>query len=414
MINIIANHAKGKVLKKDALLISAKAKEAKAINKNVIDSTLGTFYYEDGLFSCHNTVKEIMNNLKDNEKYSYSPSKGTEAFEKATISWMFQEFENEIKDKMFIKAIPTPGGTGALSNAVNNSTEPGETVLIPVPCWGPYVGICESRARKVEKFSLFNNDAFNFDDLKIKADNIVSKQNKLVLIINDPCNNPSGYTMSKEELEKLIALLNSYKDVPVVLIYDCAYIDMSSDGFTGSREKLTAFNSANDNVMILIAMSYSKSFFVYGQRLGAQVILSKNEEQVIEFYNAANFFARNTWSNCNKAGISLVEKIGNNEEYKALVKKEIEKVVNVLDLRAKLFIDEAKEVGLKHYPFNSGFFLTIPCKEVDLILDKLVEEELIYLIPVQNGLRVAICSLPLKDIKGLAGKIKKVIDKYDN
>lgn len=412
-MNIIANHAKGKALKKDALLISAQAKEAKAKNDKVIDSTLGSFYYEDGSFSCHETVKKIMDNLKDTEKYSYSASKGTAAFENATINWLFQNHEKTFRDSMSIKAIPTPGGTGALSNGVNNATEYGETVLIPVPSWGPYVGICESRGRKVEKFSLFKDAAFNFEDLKDKADNIIEKQNKLVVIINDPCNNPSGYTMSKDELNQLIDLLNSYKDVPVVLIYDCAYIDMSNDGFDGSREKLTAFLNANENVMILVAMSYSKSFFVYGQRLGAQVIVSKNANEVMEFYNAANFFARNTWSNCNKAGVSLVEKIGSSQENIDAVKNEINKVVNILDERAKLFISEAKEIGLKYYPFNSGFFVTLPCNNTDLVLDKLVEEENIFLIPVQKGIRVAICSNTMDELKGLAKRIKKVIDKYD-
>lgn len=413
-MNIIASHAKGKELKKDALLISAKAKEAKAKDSSVIDSTLGSFYYEDGSFSCHKTVRDIMDNLKDTEKYSYSPSKGTNAFENATISWMFQDFEEEFRKEMAIKAIPTPGGTGALSNAVSNATEYGETVLIPIPCWGPYVGLCESRGRKVEKFSLFKDDKFNFEDLKAKAEKIIEKQNKLVVIINDPCNNPSGYTMSKDEINQLIELFNSYKDVPVVFIYDCAYIDMSSDGFYGSREKLTPFTKANENVMILIAMSYSKSFFVYGQRLGAQVILSKNKEEVLEFYNAANFFARNTWSNCNKSGISLVEKIGGNLENQKAVKEEIKNVVQLLKKRADVFVNEAKEIGLKHFPFSSGFFITIPCKNVDLVLDKLVEDEKLFLIPVQTGVRVAICSLPLEGVYGVAAKIKRVIDKYDN
>jgi len=47
-----------------------------------------------------------------------------------------------------------------------------------------------------------------------------------------------------------------------------------------------------------------------------------------------------------------------------------------------------------------------------LILQKLVEEEKIYLLPVDNAVRVALCSLPLSDIKGLAKKIKRVIQKY--
>lgn len=412
MVNIIASHAKGKALKKDALQISANAKAAKALNSKVVDSTLGTFYYEDGSFKCHKTINNILSNLDDKEKYAYSTSKGTKEFQEGAINWLFKDYRGIVEEKLSIAAIPTPGGTGAIVASVLNSTNEGETVLIPTPCWGPYVGICESHGRKVEKFNLFKDDKFGFENLKEKSEELIKKQGKLVVMINDPCNNPSGYTMTEEELNELISYFNSLQSVPVVLIYDCAYIDMSIDGINGSRKKLSVFKNAEDNVMILVAMSFSKSFFVYGQRLGAQVILSKNSEEVEEFFNAGNYQARNTWSNCNKAAITLIEKLDKNPSLIKEVEEEISVVVNLLKERADAFIKEADECGLKYYPFSSGFFLSIPCNNSDLVLDKLVEEENIYLIPVAGGVRVALCSMPVETIKGVAARIKKVIDKY--
>ena len=57
-MRIVAEHACNKAMKRDALQISAEAKKAKKINPNVIDCTLGTFYYEDGSFSVHSTVNK--------------------------------------------------------------------------------------------------------------------------------------------------------------------------------------------------------------------------------------------------------------------------------------------------------------------------------------------------------------------
>ena len=107
-------------------------------------------------------------------------------------------------------------------------------------------------------------------------------------------------------------------------------------------------------------------------------------------------------------------RLNNNKELWNGVKNSIEKVVELLDARGQLFLKEAKECDLKILPFNSGFFISIPCKNNELVLDKLVEEEKVFLIPIAGCVRVAICSLSLNDIKGLAKKIKTIIDNYDN
>ena len=412
-MKIIAEHAANKALKRDALQISAEAKLAKKNDPSVIDGTLGTFYYEDGTFKVHDTIAKKLNELNDYDKYLYSTAGGNNEYHDAIMNWFFQKSRSVIDSKLVTRSIPTPGGTGALVASVNNSTNVGEYVLIPNPCWGPYVGICESRGRKVAKYTLFEDDKFNLNALKKTASEVLQTQNRLVCMINDPCNNPTGYTMSEDELRELIQYFNSLKDTPVVMIYDAAYIDMAKEGFDATRKKLEVFTEANENVIIIVAMSLSKTFFVYGQRLGAQIILGKNEIEVQEFKDAGGYFARNTWSNCNKGLTSLMINLNNDKEAFEYVKEEINKVVEELDARGKLFMDEANECGLKTLPYSSGFFVSIPCKNNNLILDKLVEEEKIHLIPIVGCVRVALCALPTKDIKGLAAKIKKVIDKYE-
>lgn len=412
-MRIIADHAANKALKRDALQLSAEAKIAKRKDPSVIDGTLGTFYYEDGSFKVHDTISKKLEKINDMDKYLYSTAGGTKEYHDAIMNWFFQQSRNAIEEKLYARSIPTPGGTGALVAAVNNSTSYGETVLIPNPCWGPYVGICESRGRKVEKYTLFDEDKFNLNALKSKSREVLQKQNRLVCLINDPCNNPTGYTMTEDELRQLIKYFNSLEKTPVIMVYDAAYIDMAKEGFEATRKKLEVFTEANENVIIIVAMSLSKTFFVYGQRLGAQIILGKNEAEVQEFKDAGGYFARNTWSNCNKGLTSLMVELNNDKESIDSVKKEIEKVVEELDARGKVFMDEAKECGLKTLPYSSGFFISVPCNNNNLILDKLVEEEKVHLIPIAGCVRVALCALPTKDIKGLASKIKKIIDKYD-
>ena len=193
------------------------------------------------------------------------------------------------------------------------------------------------------------------------------------------------------------------------MIYDCAYMDMAVEGMFATREKLKVFTKADMNVLISVCLSFSKTFFIYGQRLGAQVILSKNEQNVIDLFNAANFTARNTWSNCNKGMVSLVCAIDKNPKYIESMNVEIQKVVDLLNERSSIFLKEAKEIGLETYPYQSGFFITVPCANEDKVIEELKNRK-IYLLPTANSVRVAICSLPVKDCYGLAKKIKDVIE----
>lgn len=406
----ISKHADGKILKSDGFQISSEAKAAKKLDPSIIDGTLGTFYYEDGSFSTHEIVKEVFKTLKDDEVYLYSTSDGGKDFHEAAVNHLFKHVRKDIEKEMFIRCIPTPGGTGALVSGCYNCLDPGETLLIPSPCWGPYIGIATHRGINVDSYFLFDGDKFNMKGFIEKANQIIAKQGKLVFFLNDPCNNPTGYSMTPEELEELIQYLNSTK-VPCVMVYDCAYMDMAVDGMYSTREKLKLFTKCAENVLVSVALSFSKTYFIYGQRLGAQVILGKDERNVIDLFNAANFTARNTWSNCNKGMVSLVCKVDKNPELVNELNKELQVVVDLLNKRSSLFLKEANEIGLKTYPYQSGFFITIPCNNENEVIEELKKRK-IYLLPTAKSVRLAICSMPVKDIEGLAKKIKEVIDLY--
>ena len=82
---------------------------------------------------------------------------------------------------------------------------------------------------------------------------------------------------------------------------------------------------------------------------------------------------------------------------------------NMIKARADVFVKEARACGLPMIPYLAGFFLSIPCEKNQEICDKLHEDH-IYLVPQAGGIRIAMCSVPLSKIPGLAGKIKRAMD----
>lgn len=408
-MKIIALHASGKALKRDALVIGDEAKRAKEQDNSVINATIGTFIYEDYSFRAFPTVKKILSQLPDDKFYSYSTSDGGKDFKEAVFNWVFGEYRKDIEKETLLQAVATPGGTGAISSSIFNSLDPGQTLLIPSLYWGPYVGIANNYGFKKEKFDFFSEGHFNMKCFREKAGMIIAKQGKLVAVINDPCNNPTGYTLDDSEVTALISYCNSLT-VPVVLIYDIAYIDFSYLGHHKVRERFLQLAKANPNVLVTIAFSASKSFAVYGLRLGAQIFMGKDRETMTDFYNSGNYTARNMWSNCNKSLINMMIYLDHHPEEKETFLQEQAEAVGLIKKRSDLFLKEAKEIGLKTHPYKSGFFITIPVENPDAVLDRLIEKEKMYLLPFEKSVRLAVCSLAVKDIPGLASRIKGVID----
>ncbi len=411
-MKIIAKHSDGLILSQDTFQISDITKREKAKNPAIIDGTLGVLNMEDGAFHTFKTVKEILFNAVDSKIYAYTTSDGGPEYREAVLNWVFRDYKDELLEVFDCKVVATPGGTGAISASMFSSLDAGQTVLIPNLCWSPYFGIAEDKGLKIKKFTLLKDGKFNVDGFIEKANEIVAEQKKLVAIINNPCNNPTGYSMSDAEVEAIVDYLNSLKGIPCVLIYDIAYIDFSNDGMDATRKQFKLFEKINDNILISVCFSASKTFSIYGMRLGAQVFLSKNKQAVTDFYNASNFTARNNWSNCNTGAVNLLVAIDQNEELKNQFLEEFAKVIEMLKVRAGIFLKEAEEVGLKINPYHSGFFITIPTNHCDEVIEKLKKEKFVYLLAFGGNLRIAICSLPAEDIKGLAKKIKDVLKEF--
>ena len=407
-MRIIAKRSESKKLSSNILTIAAEAREAKKLNPNVIDGTIGTLYDEDGKMLEFPSIKKIIDSLSYAEKYGYASTAGTAKFKEGIARWaLMQTYEDVTKD-FYYGVIPTPGGSGAIGNTIDNYANEGDSILVPNICWGPYNAMAKERGCSVKNYELFKDGQFNTEDFKKDALELAEKQGRVLAIINDPCQNPTGYALEDKDWDEIIECINEIsKDKTFVLLYDMAYIDYSHKGLNESREIFRKFKHFNGNVMVVLAFSGSKTFSLYGLRIGAQMALTKDKEEIEYFNNANEFSARATWSNAAKMGVSLVEKLMFNDALKNEFMKELEDASNLLLDRSKLFLKEAKECGLECYTYKSGFFITIPCNG-EKVFDRLKENN-IFVVPLKQGIRISLSALSKKEIANLASKIKEVL-----
>ena len=75
-------------------------------------------------------------------------------------------------------------------------------------------------------------------------------------------------------------------------------------------------------------------------------------------------------------------------------------------------MDEAKEVGLKHLPYQAGFFVEIPVNDPPAVQQELAKRN-IFIICFGPGIRFCLSAVPTKKVPGLAKAAKECIDIVD-
>lgn len=405
---ISAPHTWGKYTPDKIFAVVAAASKARDLygKDQVINAAPGTFLDDNESIYCLPTVEKVYRNLPIHEVIAYSPLEGSPGFLNAAIKHVFRDNMPEA----YVKAIATPGGTGALHNLVANYSSVGDTILCSDWSWGPYKSIAEDALRKFDTYELFDGEGFNLSSFENKVSSILDNQERLVVIINTPANNPTGYSLTLDEWDGVLALCDKYakNNRYIILAVDVAYLDYTFDP-QASRTFLSKLGQVSENVLPVVCFSMSKSYTMYGQRVGAMIGISKNEEVVDDFFKVNQVTSRATWSSINRGVSKVLSTINGDAMLVAQVDAERAECLNIIRQRAGIFVEEANQAGLATLPFRSGFFLTIPCAKPQDVCNTLQQQN-IFLVPLAKGVRISVCAVPAAKMTGLAQKVKGAID----
>lgn len=371
-----------------------------------INATVGALYDDEGKLIVFKSVDKLMKALEPEDYAAYSPIAGTPGFRKAILKAAFGSYE----PKSYIRAVGTPGGTPAIRNAIANYSCPGDRILTHNWHWAPYRSIAAEMYRGIEHFDLFDEEGhFNIADFDYKVKKLTRNQEHLVIILNTPANNPTGYALTMDDW---YAVKKTLDEVPlekkIALVLDVAYID-----FAGEPDEVRQFFSVVDNlrsnILPIIAYSASKTFTLYGGRCAAMICLAHSPEVAEEFEKVNSFSSRASWSNPPRAPQEVIERIYADDTLLAEVEAERAKARDMLLARGKAFEEEAEKCGLKTVPFSAGFFVTIPCADPDGVCEKLSRKN-VFLIPFEGGVRASIAASSEDKCRRLPALIKAAMD----
>ena len=407
MESMAAPQARGKKAK-DAIFGASNAAQADIRQNgkaNVVNGTAGVIQDEEENLVCLPAVEKAYRSLPMADLTAYAPVAGLPAYLEYIQECCFGEYRPE----GYTAAIATTGGTGAIHHVIHNYTAPGDEVLTSDWYWSAYHMICEDAGRTLRTFRTLNeNHGFNHEDFERQLTAMAEKQSQLVMILNTPAHNPTGYSLTDEDWDHVIALLKRFAAAgkKMVVLVDVSYIDYAGED---ARKFFLRLGGLPPEILMVAAFSMSKSFTLYGLRIGAMIAISSSQEVVQEFVDINGYTNRATWSNNCRGGMACLVRIWEDPELRKAWKEEQQQYYRLIQERAAIFVKEAEEVGLPMLPYQAGFFLSIPSPDSGAVCECLHKEH-VYLVPLKAGVRVAVCGIPKVKMHGLAAKIKAAME----
>jgi aromatic-amino-acid transaminase len=386
------------------LLINQEAQERKKKGIAVINGSIGMMYQDDGSFPISDSIRSLLAKHTQDGDLSYSSVAGSISFREAVRHWFLgSSFDEEAKNGSFA-CLGTPGGTGAIALGLSVLSEGKSRVLLPEIDWPNYEGICAQNHLSYESYPLFEKGHAAIAALSKQVAAAEEKADSVILLINDPCENPTGYCLSKDEWWALAKSLSSLKNPSKVRLFiDAAYIDYGDEDTRGAM--IESLKSLPEEMVVAFGFSFSKTFSFYGLRLGSLAFYSKDQKRVASFFDAGVMGARAEWSVPNHMAMNAVEEMITTPTLCEGLKEATAKNRSIVAKRASIFLAEAKAAGLEVYPYVSGFFVTLHIPNAFAVVKKLMEKN-IFVAPIkEDAIRVALCCLPTSQVSGLAKAI---------
>jgi aromatic-amino-acid transaminase len=364
--------------------------------EHVVNATLGTLLHDDGRIAVLPTAARAVHDVPADEWAAYAPIAGSPAFLRAVMDDLFA---GEPELRAAACAVATPGGTGALRHAIANFLEPGQALLTSGYFWAPYQTLADEADRKVATFSMFASDGLDLAALDRAVAEQVKTQGRVLLFLNDPCHNPTGYSMRAEEWHAVVERLLAHASAaPVTLLIDMAY---AAYGARDMRGVLAELKPLVGKVALLFAWSASKTYTHYGLRVGALVACAGEGEREREKTEAALVYScRGTWSNCTRGGQAAIARLLTDEKLRAACDAERAGLRDLLLRRVGRFNELAQRQKLAYPRYEGGFFVSI-FREDALAKAAAMKDKGVFVVPSKGALRVALCSVAEADIPRL-------------
>lgn len=299
--------------------------------------------------------------------------------------------------------VQTLGGTGALKVGMDFMHHLcGLTVgATSKPTWGNHNAILAMAGYEVKGYRYYDAARDGIDFAAMMED-LKALPVKTLVILHACCHNPTGYDLTHDEWDQVIAVCQEKGLVP--------FLDMAYQGFgKGLDEDAWSIRRfAESGMNFLVSTSYSKSFNLYGERIGALTVVTPNATEAQVVMTQLKAVIRANYSNPPAHGARIVSHVLSEAKNYAHWEQELAGMRDRIRTMRAALAEEMARIGTKRdFSFvtrQSGMFSFTALTPEQV--DRLATEFGVY--AVRNG-RICICGLNKKNVAYVAKAIATVL-----
>lgn len=316
---------------------------------------VGIYYDESGRIPLLRAVKQIEQQLASEAKpRGYLPIDGLPAYTQATRELVFGK-DSPLLDAGRVATTQTVGGSGALRVGADllKKLLPHATIAISNPSWENHRAVFGAAGFDVQEYRYFDAATHGVDFDGMLAD-LAALQPGTVVLLHACCHNPTGADLTPAQWTQVAAALKERQLFP--------FIDMAYQGFDkgidqdGAAVRIIAEAGIDS---FIVANSYSKSFSLYGERVGALSVVAPSAADAKAVQSQVKRIIRTIYSSPSTHGAALVAGVLTSPELRGLWEQELTEMrERIHALRAGL-VEKLAAVGAPQFAFinqQAGMF----------------------------------------------------------
>lgn len=311
-------------------------------NPNKVNLGVGVYYDDNGKLPLLECVQKAEKQMMEAPKArGYLPIDGIAAYDAAVKGLVFGADSEPVKSGR-VATVQALGGTGGLKIGADflKKINPQAKVLISDPSWENHRALFTQAGFTVEAYPYYNaaKRGIDFDGM-LTALNVAAEGT--IVVLHACCHNPTGYDITASQWDQVIGAIKARKLVP--------FLDMAYQGFGhGIAEDgavIAKFVASGED--FFVSTSFSKSFSLYGERVGALSVLCSSKEDADRVLSQLKLVIRTNYSNPPTHGGTVVATVLNTPELRALWEKELGDMRTRIKQMRVALVEKLKGAGVK-------------------------------------------------------------------
>ncbi|AWI80877.1 aromatic amino acid aminotransferase [Parazoarcus communis] len=302
---------------------------------------VGVYYDDNGKIPLLGAVRAAEKvRLEAMPPRGYQPIEGAATYNTAVQNLLLGKDSQLIANGQVV-TIEALGGTGALKVGADylKRLQPGATVYISDPSWENHRALFEAAGFPVETYPYYDaaTRGVNFEGMKAKLNSLPAGS---IIILHACCHNPTGADLSDAQWNDVVDACRSRGLVPFL---DMAYQGFA-DGIEADAVAVRAFSASG--LQFFVSSSFSKSFSLYGERVGALSIITAAKEESARVLSQVKRVIRTNYSNPPIHGGAVVAAVLNSAELRQQWEDELAGMRDrIRDMRTSL-VEQLKAAGV--------------------------------------------------------------------